>query len=352
MNAIATIIETNPVAVLTDTKVYSEFYDQMKAEIDAFEPDLTTVTGRKAIASLAYKVTRTKTAIDDAGKRLNEEARAKINAVDAQRRKVREELDALADEARRPLTDWEAAEAQRVAECNNTINRIGLSIIVTQDDTAETVSRRLDDLRREVISAETFQEGYDVAKERLSSAIDSLERAVARLTQEEADRAELARLRRDKEEREAQEFARAEEARLAAEAAAEEERRAEAERLASERREAEAAEADRRAKEREAQAIAAAAEQAERKAREEAQAKIDAANAEAERLRKQAEAKAAEEAAAAAEQARRDADRAHRGKTMGAAKDAIVALGTDAETARKIVLAIVAGEIPNVTLRF
>ncbi|WP_277750417.1 hypothetical protein [Croceibacterium ferulae] len=42
---------------------------------------MTTAKGRKAIASLAAKVARTKTAIDDAGKKLNEEARAKINAV-------------------------------------------------------------------------------------------------------------------------------------------------------------------------------------------------------------------------------------------------------------------------------
>jgi colicin import membrane protein len=54
----------------------------MKRETDALDADVTTEKGRKAIASMAYKVARTKTAIDEAGKKLNEEARARINAVD------------------------------------------------------------------------------------------------------------------------------------------------------------------------------------------------------------------------------------------------------------------------------
>ncbi len=146
MNAIATI-ESNPVAVLTDPKVYSEFYAQMKAEVEGFEPDLSTATGRKAIASLAYKVTRTKTAIDDAGKKLNEDARAQINAVDAQRRKIRDELDELALLARKPLNEWEASENTRKATCDAILNRIGLAGVMTYDDTPATVAERLEQTR-------------------------------------------------------------------------------------------------------------------------------------------------------------------------------------------------------------
>lgn len=75
-----------PLAVITDAKVYSEFYEKLRQIADEFEADVSTDKGRKEIASLAYKVARTKTAIDDAGKKLNEEARAKINAVDEDRR--------------------------------------------------------------------------------------------------------------------------------------------------------------------------------------------------------------------------------------------------------------------------
>ncbi|NKX16236.1 hypothetical protein HGG75_10920 [Ochrobactrum pseudogrignonense] len=61
-------VSANPVSVLVDEKIYSQFYEQIKAETDAFKPDLSTVSSRKEISSLAYKVTRTKTAIDAAGK--------------------------------------------------------------------------------------------------------------------------------------------------------------------------------------------------------------------------------------------------------------------------------------------
>lgn len=84
------------------------------AEVRAHVPDTSTKKGRDSIASLAYRVSRSKTVLDDAGKSLNEAARAEISIVDAARRKVREQLDALRDEARKPLDDWEAAEEQRL----------------------------------------------------------------------------------------------------------------------------------------------------------------------------------------------------------------------------------------------
>lgn len=52
------------------------------------------------------------------------------------------------------------------------------------------------------------------------------------------------------------------------------------------------------------------------------------------------------------EQAKRDRDQAHRTAVKSAAKTAIMSCGADEETARKIVVAILANEIPNVTLRF
>jgi hypothetical protein len=92
-NEIVTLVEATPSLVLIDKEKFSQFYEAMKEECDAHEPDLTTEKGRKAIASLAYKVARTKTAIDDAGKALNEEARARINAIDESRLPFRWEAE-------------------------------------------------------------------------------------------------------------------------------------------------------------------------------------------------------------------------------------------------------------------
>ena len=43
---------------------------KIKEELDAFVPDVTTKKGRDAIASIAHKVARSKTALDNIGKEL------------------------------------------------------------------------------------------------------------------------------------------------------------------------------------------------------------------------------------------------------------------------------------------
>ncbi|HID7917402.1 TPA: hypothetical protein ACXIEW_002580 [Pseudomonas aeruginosa] len=46
------------------------FLAKIREEIDGFVPDVTTRKGREAIASIAYKVARSKTALDNVGKEL------------------------------------------------------------------------------------------------------------------------------------------------------------------------------------------------------------------------------------------------------------------------------------------
>ena len=56
-------------------------------EARAHVPDTTTRKGRDAIKALAFKVTRSKTALDEAGKQLNAGLRRQIDTVDVERRK-------------------------------------------------------------------------------------------------------------------------------------------------------------------------------------------------------------------------------------------------------------------------
>lgn len=350
---IVAIVEATPVLVLTDKEKFSDFYKAMKAECDALEIDLETEKGRKAIASMAYKVARTKTAIDDAGKKLNEEARARINAVDESRREIRAQLDALRDEVRKPLTDWEAAEDARKARVDEVISWLRQSAKVEFDETAEGIRARMKVVKATEFPAEVFQ-GYAAQGEALKeAALTALETVAARMEQEEAQRVELERLRaeaaereeRDRIKREAEE---AERARIAAEkAAAEAKAREEAEQKAREEAAAKAAEerarqeAEAKAREERAAAERAHAEAlaAEKRRADEAEA---AAKAEADRLAREQ-----------AEKAAREADRAHRGKIMGGAKEAFMEVGgIDEATAKSIVLAIAAGSIPNISIQF
>lgn len=368
--AIATIVEQTPVVVLTDHDQRDTFYAHIQREVEAFKPDTSTEKGRKAIKAFAYKITRTKTAIDDAGKLLNEEARARINAVDAERRVVKEKLTLLATEVRAPLTKWEADEADRIEGCRSDIDGFKRAAVVTMEDTAATVRERGTEVWGQALDAERFGDMLPEAQAAKDNAVATLKAALARLVKEEADRAELDRLRkeaaereeRDRQEREAREAeeqraaeVKALEERKAAEARAAEERRiaaekAEAARIEQARKEASEA-AARKAQEEQAERDRAHAEQlaTERRRVEEIE---QAAQAERDRAAKVEAARQAEVKRIADEQAEREADREHRSLVMSAAKAAIMTCGTDEETAKKIVLLIRSGEVPNVTLRF
>lgn len=350
---IIALVEATPVLVLTDREKFSAFYEAMKAECDAHVPNLATERGRKEIASLAYKVARTKTAIDDAGKKLNEEARARINAVDESRREIRAQLDALKDEVRKPLTEWEEAEDERVAACESIMAGLRNVVVVPHGATAADVRERLSEVQALSLDHAVLQGFAPQAELLQQQAVATLTFLAEEIEQAEAERAELEKLRAEAAEREAVEQAKRE----ADEA---ERRRAEQDRLAEEARQ--------RAAQAERDRIAAAEKAAEERARAEAE-RAHAEALEAERRRadeaeRAAQAErdrtAAEEAernrvaaAEAAEQARRDADRAHRGKIMTAAKEAIMEAGPVGEAvAKSIVLAIAAGNVPAISIRF
>lgn len=350
--AIAVIVQQTPVVVLTDQKSRDDFYAHVQAEVDAFEPDVSTDKGRKAIASLAYKIARTKTAIDAAGKELNDEARQKINAVDAERRAVREHFDALSAKVRQPLTEWEEAEEKRVEFIDNMIAMFRSARIVEMGEDAASIRARGVEIFQTVLDAETFQERLDEAQREKDETVGVLKSAMDRAVQSEKEAEELARLRaeneaREQAEREKAEADRIERERIEAERRAEDARadaeKAEAERVARAEQEAadhariqaeEAAEAERQRVQREHDAALTA----EREAREKAEAE---AQAERDRI-------AAEQAEAAA----REKDKKHRTAVMSAAKEAIMTCGVDEETARKIVLLIRSGEVPKVKMEF
>lgn len=102
-------------AVFTTDNALDPYLAHVRAEIDAFKPDLTTKKGRDAIASMAYKVAQSKVALETLGKSLADEAKEIPKKIDASRKAMKETLDAWRDEVRKPLDDWEA-EQKRLEE--------------------------------------------------------------------------------------------------------------------------------------------------------------------------------------------------------------------------------------------
>lgn len=350
--AVSVFEAPNALAILTDSEKFDRFYEDVKRETDKLEIDLTTERGRKAIASMAYKVARSKTAIDDAGKTLTQEWRDKISVVDNARRAIRDRLDALKDTVRQPLTDWEVAEDARVKRVESTLAMWRGWAVVLAGETPEDVQERLDALESTAVGEIEFGSHYNIAVSLKATVEQSLTAAMERIVKEAADHAELERLRAADAAREAAERAQQDEAeRVQRAEAAEKAEAEERERIAARRKADEEAIARRAAEAAKAEADRqhAAALAAEKRRADEAEA---AHAAEAKRIADEQAAAKAEADRQAAEQAARDRDRKHRGEIMGAAKVAIMNVGADEETAKKVVLAIVAGEVPHVTLRF
>lgn len=110
------IEKNNAMAVFTNNDQLDPLIEAIEKEARSLVPDVTTKKGRDAIASMAHKVARSKTYIDNAGKDLVAELKALPKQIDESRRVVRERLDALKDEVRLPLTEWEAEQERIKAE--------------------------------------------------------------------------------------------------------------------------------------------------------------------------------------------------------------------------------------------
>lgn len=328
--------------------------ERIRREVRSFHADISTKAGREAVASLAYKVARSKTALDDLGKDLVSEFKAKSSAVDAERRKIREELDALKDEVRKPLTDWENAEKARLAGHEDAIAALALAARLEIDMNADAIAGRLESLG--TLAQRDWQEFATRADATLNNTRSSLNAALADARKREDEAAELARLRAEQAEREKRER----EERIAAEAADRARREAE-EKAEKERKQAEAKAAAERERiemeKRDAEERAAAAER---------KAKQDAERAERERVAAEARAKQEREAAVKAERERQDrerreaeaaaqkreADKKHRAKINNEALAALQTAGLSNEQGTAVITAIARGEIPHIKIAY
>lgn len=372
---LAVIERETALSVLTDPERADEFVKRVRDAVAGQPADIATAKGRKDIASRAFKVAQTKAALDKARLDLTAEWRKNTELANAAGKRITVQLEELKAEVRAPLTEWETAEEERQAFVKRAIAGLESAATVTLEDTVESVQARLQRIGVLEIPDEIFQEHAVPARALRDRTLETLRAAEARLRQEAENRAELERLRAEAKAREEREAAEAAERRRredeAAAAKAAEEAAAKAKADAEDRAQREAEEQA----ERERQAAAKAAQEAEAKARAEEQRKADdaaakakaeadaklaeerrqrqAAEAEAKRL---ADEKAAADRKAAAEHAaaeRRQKDREHRGKIMAQAKGSLMAAGgIGEEAAKKIILAIVAGEIPAVRLEF
>lgn len=312
-NTELTVIEpTNAVAI------YSGGLDDILAriakELKQFTPDISTVAGRKEIASRAYKASRCKTQLDDMGVQLSEDARTKIAAINADRKKSEKFLDALRDEIRKPLDDWQAAEDTRIKLHEDGIAKMELFGVIPQGSSSDFIDgamHGLDNFWKQNDWEEFSMRAENIARDVFAKLKISLENT----KKYEADQIELANLREQQRIRDEEDAARKlkeREEQIAKDAA--EKARRDAEEEAS-RKAAEVAQAT--------AAALKAIEDAAAKAASDAAAALKAAEDRAVREKQEADdrAKAAEEAKIASEEkSRADADKAEYDRIAATAK--------------------------------
>lgn len=331
---LVTIPKADALAVFTTPAAIDPILARIRQEIDGFVPDVSTKRGRDSIASIAYRVARSKTYLDSVGKELVAEQKEIPNKIDASRKRIRDTLDAWKDEVRKPLTDWEAAEDARINRIKSDLAELQATVDDRRERSSEAIRDRLAEVKAEDIIEDRWNEYTGAAAELKDKAITALETALTAAEKREAEAAELARLRAEAAERE-----RVERETQAKRDAEERERKAADAAAAAERAKAEAA-------------AHAAQEESARKDREH-KAALEAA----ERRVVEAAAKAKAEVEEGvrrelAEKAKREADREHRAVVNRAALAAFVEGGIDEDIAKQVVTLIAAGAIPAVTIHY
>ncbi|HGE6285988.1 TPA: hypothetical protein ACGEDP_003968 [Klebsiella pneumoniae] len=314
------IEKKNAMAVFTNNDQLDPLIEAIEKEARSLVPDVTTKKGRDAIASMAHKVARSKTYIDNAGKDLVAELKALPKQIDESRRVVRERLDALKDEVRRPLTEWEAEQERIKAE--EAMNALHVEALAMNEEFDRQRAARIESdhemalLMNDAFDREQAEKKAEAERQRIAHEEEIKRMAAAAAAREVEQRAQ-----REREE------AALREAALKAQA-----EQAERDRIAAEQK----AEADKQA----------AIESERRKAQEEA-----------DRIRREAEqreqARLAEEKRKADEQARREADVQHR-KAVGTeiVKALLANTSLTRDQAIEVLTAVKDGRIPHTGISY
>ena len=172
--------------------------EAIKAECEKHTPDTTTSKGRAEIKSLAFKVAQSKTFIDAMGKDVKAKYQAIISPIDAERKKVRDELDLLKDKVRKPLTDWENEQARIEAEEKAREQYLEAWDDAIREDAVFTrerdLARREAELKRQEEERKAKEEAERLERERIARE-EQLKKEAAEQARKDAE--EKARIERE-----------------------------------------------------------------------------------------------------------------------------------------------------------
>lgn len=310
----------------------------IKQQVQPIVADLATAKGRKEIVSNAFRVTKTKTAIcaiiDKTIAAREEEIKPTLDLIATLKSKKKiadNELSAFAKEIRQSVTEWEQKEAERVRRHTSCLEELNLFLVFS--GSINELKKALHIVKGHRVNVHLMEEYAEEAIALCEKCVLSLEGKIIAAEAREKELQELEELRKREQERVA-ELAKAElekEARIKAEAqAAALIEKAEKDRIAAEER---------------------TKFLEEEKIRAEERAKIELQNAVEAAKKAEIERVAKEVALAQAEQDARERNKKHISAIRTESKAALLKY-VEEDTAKKIILAIDAKEIPNIFIKY
>ncbi|MGL5452799.1 MAG: hypothetical protein ACRDBT_10500 [Aeromonas sp.] len=349
---------TTAVTLFTEGQGVDALLADIRQQASSLVPDISTTKGRKEIASVAFAIAKTKTYLDGIGKELTDKYKEIPKRIDAHRKLIRDTLDTLKDEVRAPLTAFEDAEKARVAALQDRLNAFTSAMLVMSTLPSAELEHYLQQIDAIAID-ESWQELTAQAEIAKAAAALHLGAAIETAKAREAQEAELAALRKQRDDQVRIDRER----NIAEQAAAAEARRQDQARIEAEQRELQA-----KAREEQARRDAEVAELARQQA--EARRIADAELAEQRRMQAEIDAKHQAEAAAtqAAEQERqrieqerlakaqadqqRAADIEHRRTINNAVLASLISVGIEDDSAMALVNLIARGKIEHLTINY
>lgn len=190
-NGLIVIDKIKPAEVFTEDNI-GQLIEMVKEK--ALEEDLPegkTAKERKELTSLARKVSSSKVALDNLGKGLVTDLKAQANVVDRARKIMRDSLDELRDEIKKPVTEYET-EQQRKKEEEEAKRRAAL------EEKQREIEQREAELRKKEEEAAELKARQELEAKLAKEAAEKAERDKAEAIRLERERADAA-IRAEKE---------------------------------------------------------------------------------------------------------------------------------------------------------
>ena len=177
----------DPEALFLDKKNFVPMLNQVKKIARGLIADVHTEEGFKARKAMNAKLAKLKTAIEDRGAQVAKELKAKPKRVDETRRLVKETLEMLQKEVMAPIREIEARQQEIVEISNIPATAIGCN--------SEGCRQVLEAIEAHVHDAKYWDESYQEAMDAINDARRQVNGILASAEKQEAEKAELERLR-------------------------------------------------------------------------------------------------------------------------------------------------------------